>query len=353
MVDSRSDEALKSLRARKGREEKPFALMYPTLEMVKSDCLVSDIEERLLLSPEAPIVLLKKANKGAVSQSVAPENPYLGVMLPYSPLHHLMLAELDFPVVATSGNRSDEPICIDEREALDRLAGIADLFLVHDRPIARHVDDSIAREMAGRELLMRRARGFAPLPIYLKDETPPVLAVGAHLKNAVALSRGNQAVPSQHVGDLETSQALDAFRRVIDDLSRLYEIKPEAVACDLHPDYLSTKYAKESGLPVTAVQHHYAHVLSAMAENELSGEVLGVSWDGTGFGTDKTIWGGEFLLIKIRFLRALRAPAHVPPAWRREGNLRATPGGARPALRNLWRRSFRYDGSPSRGRFLK
>lgn len=225
-----------------------------------------------------------------------------------------MISELGYPLVATSGNRSDEPICIDEHEALERLSGIADLFLIHNRPIARHVDDSIVRELAGRELVMRRARGFAPLPVYLKDEAPSVLGVGAHLKNAVALSRGNQAVTSQHIGDLETTQALEAFTRVIDDLSALYEIQPETVACDLHPDYLSTKYANAKGLPVVAVQHHYAHILSAMSENELSGEALGVSWDGTGFGLDKTIWGGEFLRItdtsfeRFGYLRTFRLP---------------------------------------------
>ena len=316
MVDARNAEAVAHLRHHKAREEKPFALMYPNIEIIKGDCQVSEIEERLLLSPESPIVLLKRKPKNAagISDQTAPDNPYLGIMLPYTPLHHLLMAELGFPVVATSGNRSDEPICIDEHEALSRLGDIAEIFLVHNRPIARHVDDSIVRVMAKRELVVRRARGYAPLPIYLKNSAAPILAVGAHLKNTIAISVANQVVTSQHIGDLETSQALDAFGRVIADLSRMYDFHPQAVACDLHPDYLSTKYAQKTGLPIVTVQHHYAHILSVMAENELDGPVLGISWDGTGYGIDGTIWGGEFLKItpesfeRIGHLRAFRLP---------------------------------------------
>jgi hydrogenase maturation protein HypF len=297
MVDARDEEAVKRLRERKEREEKPLALMYPSLEIVKAHCQVSEGEERLLLSPEAPIVLLKKKATNEIAASIAPGNPYLGVMLPYSPLHHLLLNELGFPVVATSGNRSEEPICIDENQALLRLSGIADLLLVHNRPIVRHVDDSIVRLAAGRELVMRRARGFAPLPAYINTPAPAILAVGAHLKNTVAISMDKQVVISQHIGDLETAQAFDAFSHVIDDLSRLYDIKPVQVASDLHPDYLSTKYAQKRGIENIAVQHHYAHIMSCMAENEIEAPVLGVSWDGTGLGIDNTIWGGEFLRI--------------------------------------------------------
>ena len=256
----------------------------------------------------------------------------LGVMLPYTPLHHLLHAELGFPVVATSGNLSDEPICTDEREAVERLHGIADLLLVHDRPILRHVDDSIVRLMAGREMVLRRARGYAPLPVPVPmpalfgvhpsgcrsatdtlkgglqteaslpasapaaTEQPAILAVGAHLKNTVALAVGRQVFISQHIGDLETRQAYGAFCRTAADLQKLYDARPGLVVCDLHPEYLSTKYAAELGGPVVAIQHHYAHVAACMAENEIQGPVLGVSWDGTGFGTDGTIWGGEFLL---------------------------------------------------------
>ncbi|MDZ7368321.1 MAG: carbamoyltransferase HypF [candidate division KSB1 bacterium] len=320
MVDAGNEEAVQRLRRLKHREEKPFALMFPNLEMVKLQCEVSKLEERLLLSPESPIVLLRQKSAIRNPQSViAPRNPYLGIMLPYTPLHHLLLADLQAPVVATSANLTDEPICIDERDALQRLGGIADVFLVHNRPIARHVDDSIVRVMAGRELVLRRARGFAPLPIHLKEPVAPALAVGAHLKNAIALSVGNDVFVSQHIGDLETAQAYEAFQRVIEDFKTLYEVQPASVVCDLHPEYLSTKFAQGysairdenmvrrgafrrsqtlNAQPLKGLlqtQHHFAHVVACMAENELEGTVLGVSWDGTGYGLDGTMWGGEFL----------------------------------------------------------
>jgi hydrogenase maturation protein HypF len=350
MADARNDKTVQLLRERKQREEKPFALMFPSLESVKAECEVSPLEERLLRSPEAPIVLLRRLStlNSQLSTLIAPGNPYLGAMLPYTPLQHLLMAEIGFPVIATSGNLSDEPICTDEREALERLGGIADVFLVHNRPIVRHVDDSIVRVMLDRELVLRRARGYAPLPITIggasstspkhqhqKDQgvvelRPPkiVLAVGAHLKNTVALSVGNQVFISQHIGDLETEQAHTAFRRVIADFEKLYEAKPQIIAADLHPDYLSTKFAEETGraeLPlgldaqqrvptIISVQHHIAHVLSCMAENEIAPPALGVSWDGTGYGTDGTIWGGEFFLVtdesveRIAHLRPFRLP---------------------------------------------
>ena len=332
MAAAANDQAVRELRRRKYREEKPFAVMFPTLQAVRDVCEVSRVEERLLQSAEAPIVLLRRLQETgtAVSSTVAPGNPNLGVILPYTPLHHLLLAMLKFPVVATSGNLSDEPICTDEREALDRLKDIADLFLVHNRPIVRHVDDSIVRVMAGRELVLRRARGYAPLPIQLrsaecgmrnaaepgegipgvgsvKDQVreehsalDPVLAVGADLKNAVAVAIGPQVFISQHIGDLQTAQAYDAFRRVITDLQRLYDSPVSLVVADAHPDYLSSKFARDTGLPCTTVQHHVAHVLSCMAENELEPPVLGVSWDGTGYGLDGTVWGGEFFRVTDR-----------------------------------------------------
>jgi hydrogenase maturation protein HypF len=315
MVDARNDKAVRELRHRKHREEKPLAVMFPSLEAIEAVCMVDEIETRLLLSPEAPIVLLKKKNvDSGLSHLLAPGNPYLGGMLPYAPLHHLLMTELGFPVVATSGNLSDEPICTDENEALKRLNGIADHFLVHNRPIARHVDDSIVRVMMGREMVVRRARGFAPLPVQLGDELPPIIAVGAHLKNAVAVSSGANAFISQHIGDLETTEAYLAFRRVIDNLEDLYGITPSVIACDRHPDYLSTKFANESGLTRNPVQHHYAHILSCMAENEIRPPALGIAWDGTGYGIDGTIWGGEFLLLnnegfeRIAHLRTFRLP---------------------------------------------
>lgn len=332
VVDARNDAAVRRLRERKRREEKPFALMYPTLEMVTAHCEVNEGEERVLRSPESPIVLLRRKEEEAVAPSVAPNNPYLGVMLPYTPLHHLLMRELGFPIVATSGNLSDEPICTDEHEALHRLAGVADLFLVHNRPIARHVDDSVVRVLMGRELVLRRARGYAPLPVLVKEPLPPLLAVGAHLKNTVALSVGRQVFISQHIGDLETPQALDAFRRVIADVKGLWEHQPQAVACDMHPDYLSTQAAHGMGLPMVQVQHHVAHILSCMAENELEPPVLGVSWDGTGYGSDGTIWGGEFLILREQGWERF---AHLRP-FRLPGGDRAIKEPRRSALGVLY-----------------
>ncbi|MBL9168830.1 MAG: carbamoyltransferase HypF [Verrucomicrobiales bacterium] len=326
IVSAHDERAVRRLRERKHREEKPFALMFPSLESVRESCEVSPLEARLLRSPEAPIVLLRRRResqitnpKSQLSGAIAPGNPCLGVMLPYTPLHHLLLAELRFAVVATSGNLSDEPICTDEREALEGLGAIADVFLVHNRPIVRHVDDSILRVMAGRELVLRRARRFAPLPVCVQTELPTTLAVGAHLKNTVALAVGRQVFISQHIGDLETAPALAAFGRVAADLPRLYEAHPEVIAADAHPDYLSTQFAmartvQAPGARFVPVQHHYAHVLSCMAENELEPPVLGVCWDGTGYGLDGTIWGGEFLRViangfeRVAHLRPFRLP---------------------------------------------
>jgi hydrogenase maturation protein HypF len=299
IVDARNVEVVARLRTRKHREEKPLAVMYPSLEHIKAACEISELEESLLTSSEAPIVLLRKTSAD-IADNVAPDNPYLGVMLPYTPLHQLLMHELSFPIIATSGNLSGEPICIDEYDALERLADIADLFLVHNRPIARHVDDSIVRVAAGRELMLRRARGYAPLPIRLPKSAQTLIAAGAHLKNTTAVTAGEQAFISQHIGDMDTAQAYDAYQRVIHDFQQLYDLHPSAVVCDLHPDYRSTRYAESSGLPIIRVQHHYAHVLSCMAENHLEAPVLGVSWDGTGYGRDGTIWGGEFLLVNDR-----------------------------------------------------
>lgn len=321
LADARNEKTIQFLRQRKHREEKPFALMFQTIQKVKRVCDVSELEERMLLSPEAPIVLLGKIKnrKSEIVDSIAPGNPNLGVTLPSNPLHHLLMAELKCPIVATSGNLSDEPICTDELEALKRLHGIADFFLVHDRPIIRHEDDSIVCVMLGREMMLRRARGYAPLPILIKSKgqspTPSVtLAVGAHLKNSVALAVGENVFISQHIGDLETEQAHAAFKRVTKELPALYSSEPSLIAADLHPDYLSTRFAQASGPNVFPVQHHVAHVLSCIAENEIELPVLGVAWDGTGFGTDGTIWGGEFFLVteknveRVTHLRPFRLP---------------------------------------------
>jgi len=297
LVDARNEDAVRRLRARKRREEKPLAMMVPSIEDARMISAVSDLEERLLRSPESPIVLLRRKEGDGIAPSVAPRNPYLGLMLPYTPLHHLLLRALGFPIVATSGNLSDEPICTDEKDALARLGEIADRFLVHDRPIERHVDDSIARVTLGRELVLRRARGYAPLPLPLGRSVPESIAVGAHLKNAVAVARGERVFLGPHIGDLDTAESREAHRRSIRSLAALHEIRPERVVCDLHPDYFSTREAEMLGPPVERVQHHHAHVLACRAENELEGRVLGVAWDGTGYGPDRSVWGGEFLLV--------------------------------------------------------
>ncbi len=337
LTDARNEESVRRLRSRKHREEKPFALMYPSILALKNDVDVCETEERLLYSPEAPIVLLKR--KGAkkqkladdsetyetaekvnsfsfhVAESIAPGNPYLGAMLPYTPLHHLLMNELGFPVVATSGNISDEPICIDEREALEKLGRIADIFFVHDRPIERHVDDSVVRIMMDRVQLVRRARGFAPFPVEIRNQNKNViLAVGGHLKNTIALNSGKNIFISQHVGDLSTREAFHAFEKVTGDFQNLFGLHPVEVAHDLHPDYLSTQFAGKMGTDTFGVQHHFAHIASCMAENDVDGTVLGVSWDGTGFGEDGTIWGGEFLKTdgtsyeRIAAMRPFRLP---------------------------------------------
>ncbi len=346
MVDARNTKAIARLRERKPRRDKPFALMVRDLNQARALCHISPEAEALLTSYQAPIVLLPRRGDAPVAENVAPGNPYLGIMLPYTPLHHLLLREVDFPVVATSGNLTDEPICTDEWEAMDRLGHIAGVCLVHDRPIARHVDDSVAWVVLGEPRLLRRARGYAPLPVLLKREVPTILAVGGHLKNTVALSVGRQVFISQHIGDLDTAEARAAFERVIADFLRLYEAEPVAIAHDMHPDYASTRWAKEvTGHKVTSyrlkvkgemeaqpstfnlqpltfnlqpvtvpVQHHHAHLASCLAENHAEGIALGVTWDGTGYGTDGTIWGGEFLLgdtrdfQRVATLRPFRLP---------------------------------------------
>jgi hydrogenase maturation protein HypF len=309
VVDARDDDGIDRLRQRKHRPDKPFAVMYPSLALVERDCEVSPLQARLLQSSECPIVLLKQKN-APISPAVAPNNPYLGVMLPYTPLHHLLMRDLGFPIVATSGNLADEPICIEEKEALERLGGIADLFLVHDRSIVRPVDDSIVREMAGRPMVLRRARGYAPFPIEMnQNQASAILAVGGYFKNSIAIHQNNQTFISQHIGDLETRVAHDHFQSILTSLKQLYEFSPDLIACDIHPDYPTTKYAHSLNSPVISIQHHYAHVLSCMAENQLSAPILGVAWDGTGYGLDGTIWGGEFLHI-------------TPKSWQRVAHLR-------------------------------
>ncbi len=316
--DARDTAAVARLRERKAREEKPFAVMVRDLAAARALVHLDAAAEAVLASPEAPIVLAPRREGAALASGVAPGLPTLGVMLPSTPLHHLLLAALDAPVIATSGNRHDEPIVTDEREALERLAGIADLLLVHDRPIERHCDDSVGWMREGGLALLRRARGYAPLPLPLARDGANVLGVGAHLKGAVALAVGPQAFVSQHLGDLETPQAVAAFERVIADFERLYEAAPAAIAHDLHPDYAATQWAKRAaaarGVPLVGVQHHHAHLAACLAEHGEPGRALGITWDGTGYGTDGTIWGGECLLgdaaefARVAALRPFRLP---------------------------------------------
>ena len=316
LVDATDEAAVQRLRARKHRDEKPFAMMCPDLECVHQHARIGPDEAHLLSSPEAPIVLVdaRRDVPSTLAPSVAPGSRQLGVMLPSTPLHVLLMRDLRRPIVATSGNQAEEPICFDEHEVVARLGGIADMFLVHNRPIVRHVDDSVVRVARSRPLMLRRARGYAPWPIDVDTLSPVVLGVGAHLKNTVAITAGHHIVVSQHIGDLATAPALDAFRAAIGSLSRLYDVEPEAVAVDLHPDYLSTGHGRGLGLPVFAVQHHYAHLAACMADNGLTGPVAGAVWDGSGYGTDGTVWGGEFLRTtdtgfeRVACLRPFRLP---------------------------------------------
>ncbi|SFH42862.1 carbamoyltransferase HypF [Modicisalibacter xianhensis] len=313
VTDARNEAAVALLRTRKRRNEKPFAVMFQSLAAIRSCCDLTPAAEALLSSSARPVVLLPYLD-GPITRSVAPDNPRLGVLLPYTPLHHRLMDEVGFPIVATSGNLSGEPIVIDDAEAQARLAGIADLFLVHDRPIVRPIDDSVAQVVCGEPQLLRRARGYAPAPIPLVHTMAGLLAVGGQLKTTVALTRETDVVVSQHLGDLETTATRQAHADAIDDLVRLHDLKPRVAICDAHPDYASRQTAERLGLPTIAVQHHLAHVAACLAENDLTPPALGVAWDGTGHGPDGTIWGGEFLLLKkhgwsrVARLRPFRLP---------------------------------------------
>lgn len=297
IVDASNKEAIAKLRQRKNREEKPFALLYPSLNLVKKHCWLSDAESHLLTSAIAPIILLKQFNGINIADNVAPNNNYLGIMLANNPLQHLLMYLLKAPVVATSGNISDEPICIDEKEAISYLGNIADGFLVHNRAIVQAIDDSIVQVVLGKEMLLRRARGYSNLITEFTNCSSGILALGAQLKNTVAFSLENGIYLSQHLGDLHNKKAFDNFKQTIKKINKIYDNKISNIVHDLHPEYLSTKYAQSQSLNSLAVQHHYAHALACMAENQLTGNVFAVVWDGSGYGTDGTIWGGEFLQI--------------------------------------------------------
>ncbi len=317
LLDARHDQAVARLRERKGREAKPLAVMVPDLEWAKRVCQVGPVEEALLTSQAAPILLLPRRDPFLISDLVAPGTPRLGIMLPSTPLHDLLLKDLGFPLVATSGNVSEEPLCTEEGEALLRLGDIADLFLVHDRPIARPVDDSVAQVVLGELQILRRARGYAPLPLPLPEwvGTPePILGMGGHLKSALALIVGREVVLSQHLGDLHTLASRRNFQETLRNLSALFGFEPSRVACDLHPDYASSVQARDLGLPVLGIQHHEAHVYAGILDGGVEPPLLAVSWDGTGFGPDGTVWGGEFFVVgggpcrRVARLRPFRLP---------------------------------------------
>jgi len=299
--DATSEAAVQRLRERKGREAKPLALMVPNMEAAERLCVVSEKERALLGSPARPIVLLRKRPGSEIAPSVAPGLGDLGLMLPYSPLHHLLLGgDCVRPraLVLTSGNRSDEPIATDDTDAIARLGEIADAFLLHDRPIHVRCDDSVTRVASGGELPIRRSRGYAPFPVRLPFESRPILACGAELKSTVCLTRGPYAFMSPHIGDLENYETFVSYEGMIRRMADLFRVQPEGVAHDLHPGYLSTRYAMglDPTLPRIAVQHHHAHIAACMAEHRLTGTVIGVAFDGTGYGDDGCIWGGEFLV---------------------------------------------------------
>jgi hydrogenase maturation protein HypF len=337
--DATNEEAVARLRRLKRREAKPFALMAADLETVRQSCIVTAEEARLLEGSEAPIVVTTAAPGNRVAAAVAPGIATLGFMLPNTPLHHLLLRDVDRPIVLTSGNLSDEPQCISNVEARKRLSGIADAILMHDRDIVRRVDDSVVRVMAGAPRMLRRARGYAPAPIVLEDGfavAPPILAMGGELKNAFCLLQDGRAVVSHHMGDLEDALTFDDYTRSIDQYCALFEHTPGAIAVDLHPDYLSSKLGRAraaAGLRLIEVQHHHAHIAACMAENGLGLEaaaVLGVVLDGLGYGADGSFWGGEFL--SADYTRFDRLACFEPVAM---------PGGTS-AIHEPWRSTYAH-----------
>jgi len=330
-----SEPAAAALRDRKHREDKPFAVMVADLAAARRLCAADEDAAAMLTSPRRPIVLLPKlagASGAAVAPAVAPGNRQLGIMLPYTPLHHLLLRAVAEPIVLTSGNVSDEPIAYRDEDALARLGEIADAFLTHDRAIHVRTDDSVVRPLRSRETLIRRSRGYVPQPIRLAWPFPrPVLACGAELKNTFCLAKDSHAVISQHIGDLQNAETLASFTEGIEHFRRLFGIDPQVVAHDLHPDYLSTRYALAlDGMDVCGVQHHHAHIAACLADNDAAGPVIGVAFDGTGFGTDGTIWGGEFLIAD---LTGFRRGGHLAPV--------PLPGGEA-AIRQPWRMAAVY-----------
>lgn len=304
VCDATSEETVSRLRKRKHREEKPMAVMFPDPDMIKKEVYLGVLEERAVNSVEKPIVIVNRRETGTLAKAVSPENSTVGVFLPYTPLHYMLLRKFRKPVVATSANISDEPIAKDEPDAFTRLLGIADYFLSHNREIVRRCDDSVVRIVAERQVPVRRSRGYAPLPVTVPFRfREPVLALGPYMNNTVAVGMDNRVFLSQHIGDLDTPLAVEFYEETIHDLLRLFDVKPETVVSDMHPGYYSTKYGEKNyGDKLLKVQHHFAHVLSCMIENEMpsESEVIGFAFDGTGYGADKTIWGGEVFIASYR-----------------------------------------------------
>jgi hydrogenase maturation protein HypF len=330
--DARNQEAVERLRARKRRSDKPFAVMVRDLAAAAALCHVSEAEQEALSGAKRPIVILRRGERVTLPHAIAPGNRTLGVMLPYTPLHHLLFVDAPYDaLVMTSGNLSEEPIVVDNVEARQRLSQTADWFLTHDRDIYMRTDDSVVRVFEGRERVMRRSRGYAPQTLDLGREVPELLACGGELKNAFCLTKGRHAILSQHIGDLENYETLEFFEETLGNLKKLFRVEPRAVAHDLHPQYLTTKYALErSGLRAVGVQHHHAHIASCMAEHGLAGEVIGVAFDGTGYGTDGAIWGGEFLVAGYA-------------GFTRRAHLRYVPlAGGDAAVRENWRAALGY-----------
>ncbi len=331
-ADATNAAAVETLRERKRRVGKPFAVMVRDLSSLEQFCAVDHFARGLLLGPERPIVLLREEQPNPIAEAVAPDLHELGVFLPYTPLHHLLFAEGKFlALVMTSGNLSEEPIAIDNQEAIERLSGLADFFLVHNRDILRRADDSVVRASGGRVRQLRRSRGYVPVPVFLNAELPCVLAVGGELKNTICLTKGRHAFLSQHIGDLENLESHRFLAEVVEHLERVLEIEPQVIAHDLHPDYFSTRWAlAQPDIERVRVQHHHAHVASCMAENHLEGKVIGIALDGTGYGTDGNVWGGEVLLADYQSFQRAAHFSYV-----------RMPGGAA-AIHEPWRMAVSY-----------
>lgn len=329
-----NEAAVQTLRNRKYRADKPFAVMFPSMSSLKEYCQVSEIDEELLTSVPHPIVLLPKRESKTLSKGIAPNNRFLGAMLPYTPLHALLFHIYPYPLVITSGNISDEPIAYEDEDAFRRLKGIADYFICHNRQIYIRCDDSVTRVFASQPYPIRLARGYQPQEIYLNQLfTKPILACGAEQKNTIALAQDNRIIVSQHIGDLKNYAAFTAFKHTIDHFCHIFEIKPAIIAYDLHPEYLSTKYAldaNQAGLIKFGIQHHHAHAVSCMVDNDLQEPVLGIILDGTGYGTDGTLWGGEILKVTYQAIERIGHFAYVPMP------------GAQAAIEHPWQMALSY-----------